>query len=79
VANQVITESQIDDEVRLTEFLNQEPLNLDPAEKKKAAARLIEQALVREKSTSAAIRCRNWQTRRSVCQDCRALQNQSGF
>ena len=47
VANQVITESQIDDEVRLTEFLNQEPLNLDPAEKKKAAGRLIEQALVR--------------------------------
>lgn len=47
VANQVITESQIDDEVRLTEFLNQEPLNLDQAEKKKAAARLIEQALVR--------------------------------
>ena len=43
----MITESQIDDEVRLTEFLNQEPLNVDPAEKKKAAGRLIEQALVR--------------------------------
>lgn len=47
VANQVITESQIDDEVRLTEFLNQEPLSLAPADKKKAAGRLIEQALVR--------------------------------
>jgi hypothetical protein len=47
VGNQVVTESQIDEEVRLTEFLNQEKLNLDGAEKKKAAGRLIEQALVR--------------------------------
>jgi hypothetical protein len=47
VGNQVVTESQIDEEVRLTEFLNQEKLNLDGAEKKKAGGRLIEQALVR--------------------------------
>jgi hypothetical protein len=47
VGNQVVTQSQIDEEVRLTEFLNQEKLNLDGAEKKKAAGRLIEQALVR--------------------------------
>jgi hypothetical protein len=47
VGNQVVTESQVDEEVRLTEFLNQEKLNLDGAEKKKAGGRLIEQALVK--------------------------------
>ncbi len=47
VANQVITESQIDTEVRATEFLNGEKLDLGAGEKKKAADRLIEQALVK--------------------------------
>ena len=47
VGNQIITESQIDEEIRLTAFLNQEKLDLDNAERKKAAARLIEQTLVR--------------------------------
>ncbi len=47
VGNQVITQSQIDEEVRLTAFLNQEQLNLDAEEKKKAAGRLVEQTLVR--------------------------------
>ena len=45
--NQVITESQIDEEVRVTQFLNGEKLDLSAAEKKKAADRLIEQALVK--------------------------------
>ena len=44
VANQVITESQIDDEIRVTAFLNREPLDLSAAAKKQAAGRLIEQA-----------------------------------
>jgi hypothetical protein len=47
VGTQVITESQIEEELRLTEFLNQEKLNLDIDARKKAAGRLIEQALVR--------------------------------
>jgi hypothetical protein len=47
VGNLVITESQIDEEIRLTAFLNQEPVNLDNAERKKAAGRLIEQTLIR--------------------------------
>jgi hypothetical protein len=47
VGNLVITESQIDEEIRLTAFLNQEPVTLDHAERKKAAARLIEQTLIR--------------------------------
>jgi hypothetical protein len=47
VGNQVITESQIDEEIRLTAFLNQERPNLDAEGRKKAAGRLIEQTLVR--------------------------------
>jgi hypothetical protein len=47
VGNQVITESQIDEEIRLTAFLNQEPLYLDNVQRKKAGGRLIEQTLVR--------------------------------
>ena len=45
--NQVITESQVDEEIRLTAFLNHEKLDLSIAERKKAAGRLIEQALVK--------------------------------
>lgn len=47
VANQVITESQIDEEVRVTAFLNNEKLDLSASENKKAAARLVDQALVK--------------------------------
>src|SRR5271163_311699 len=47
VGNQVITESQIEEEIRVTAFLNQEKLDLDSAERKKAAGRLIEQTMIR--------------------------------
>lgn len=47
VANQVITEGQLDEEIRLTDFLNHEKLDVAVAERKKAAGRLIEQALVK--------------------------------
>ena len=47
VANQVITESQIDDEIRVTAFLNREKLDLTAAAKKKVAARLVQQTLIR--------------------------------
>ena len=47
VGNQVITESQIDEEVRVTQFLNGEQLDLSAGERKKAASRLIEQAFVK--------------------------------
>ena len=47
VGNQVITESQIGEELRVTAFLNHLPLDMSVSAKKKAAARLIEQALVR--------------------------------
>src|SRR5947209_5525072 len=47
VGNQVITEGQVGEEIRLTAFLNHEKLDLSIAERKKAAGRLIEQALVK--------------------------------
>ena len=47
VGNQVVAESQVDEEIRLTAFLNHEKLNLSVAERKKAADRLIEQALIK--------------------------------
>jgi parvulin-like peptidyl-prolyl isomerase len=47
VANQVITESQVDEEVRVTAFLNREKLDLSSAAKKAAAGRLIDQALIK--------------------------------
>jgi hypothetical protein len=47
VANQVITESQIEQEIRVTAFLNRTNVDLSAAAKKEAAARLIEQALIK--------------------------------
>ncbi|HME07314.1 MAG TPA: hypothetical protein VKG25_09695 [Bryobacteraceae bacterium] len=47
VGNQVITENQIEEEVRVTAFQNMSVLSMTPAEKKKAAERLIEQTLVK--------------------------------
>jgi len=45
--NQVITASQIDEELRITAFLNREKLDVNPDTRKQAASRLIEQALVK--------------------------------
>lgn len=47
VGNQVITETQIDEEIRVTAFLNREKVDLSAAARKQAAGRLIEQALIR--------------------------------
>ena len=47
VGNQVITESEVNDEVKLTEFLNQQPLDLAPAHCRAAAERLVDQQLIR--------------------------------
>jgi len=44
--NRVITDGQVDLEVRVTAFLNHEKFDLSLAERKKAADRLIEQALI---------------------------------
>ena len=47
VGNQVITEDQINEELRVTAFLNHDKVDTSPAEKKKAAERLVEQALIK--------------------------------
>lgn len=47
VANQVVTEDQINEEIRVTAFLNREKTTLSAKDKREAAERLIEQTLIR--------------------------------
>ena len=47
VGKYVIKTSDIDRDLRLTEFLNQEPLNLSAAARKQSADRLVDQELIR--------------------------------
>jgi hypothetical protein len=47
VGNQVFTEGEVQDEVRLTQFLNQQPLDLGPEQRRAAAERLVDQQLIR--------------------------------
>jgi hypothetical protein len=47
VGRQVITESQILEEIRVTAFLNKLPVEINPEEKRKAAERLVEQTMMR--------------------------------
>jgi hypothetical protein len=45
--NTVITETEVLREVRLTEFMNQQPLDLGPQPRRAAAERLVDQQLIR--------------------------------
>ena len=47
VGTDVITESEVDEEVRVTEFLNQQPLDLSAQQRRAAADRLVDQQLIR--------------------------------
>jgi hypothetical protein len=47
VNREIIKESDIIREVRVTDFLNHDPLNLSPTAQRKAADRLIDQAFIR--------------------------------
>jgi hypothetical protein len=47
VGDQVFTETEVEEEVRVTELLNGEPLDLSAAQKRAAANRLVDQALIR--------------------------------
>ncbi len=47
VDSQVIKDSDIDRDIRVTDFLNGEPLDLGEAARKQAAQRLIDQAILR--------------------------------
>ena len=51
--NQVITQSEILREIRLTAFLNGDPLDFSGESRKKAAGRLIEQKLIRKEIEAA--------------------------
>ena len=48
VDKHVIKQSDMERDLRLTEFLNRQPLNLTPEAKRKSAERLIEQTILRE-------------------------------
>lgn len=48
VNNHVIKTSDIDRDLRITDFLNREPLNLSADAKRQAAERLIDQTIIRE-------------------------------
>ena len=45
---QVITELQVDEELRVTAFLNKQPIERDPKRRRDAAARLVEQLLIEQ-------------------------------
>jgi hypothetical protein len=47
IGKTVVTESEVLDELRLTEFINEEPLDLGPAARRAAAERLVDQELIR--------------------------------
>src|SRR5690349_15608152 len=47
VGNHVIKTSDIDRDLRLTEFMNREPLNLGSEAKRRSAERLIDQEIIR--------------------------------
>src|SRR5207248_2159304 len=48
VGNRVIKDSDIDRDIRLTDFLNGEKLDFSPAQRRKSAQRLIDQSLIRK-------------------------------
>lgn len=54
VNDRVIKASDIDRDVRVTSFINEDPLSFTPATRKKAAERLIDQALIRREVDAAA-------------------------
>jgi parvulin-like peptidyl-prolyl isomerase len=47
VGNHVITESEVNDELRVTAFLNGQPVDLSPAKRREAAERMVDQELIR--------------------------------
>jgi len=48
IGNKIIKDSDIANDLKLTAFLNQEPLAFTPAARKKAANRLLEQGFIRD-------------------------------
>jgi hypothetical protein len=55
VGNTAITESEVDQEVRLTEFMNGQPLDVNSEIRRAAAERLVDQQLIRNEMQAAAL------------------------
>jgi hypothetical protein len=55
VGREVITESEILRELRVTAFLDRKPLDLGPAAKRKAAQRLVDQTLILREATESHV------------------------
>ena len=55
VARSVITESEVDRQIRLTAFLNGDRLDFSPSARRQAAQRLVEQTLVRREMDSSGL------------------------
>jgi hypothetical protein len=53
VDKKVITESEVLDDLRLTAFLNDQPLDLGPAARRQAAEHLVDQELIRRELESS--------------------------
>ncbi len=56
VGNDVITESELFEQLRLEEFQNSKPLDFSPAERRAAAERLVDQSLIRHEMELAQYR-----------------------
>ncbi|HLK66888.1 MAG TPA: hypothetical protein VKU19_25820 [Bryobacteraceae bacterium] len=54
VGKTVITESEVVQEVRLTEFQNGQPLDLGPQQRRDAAGRLVDQQLIRSEMAAGS-------------------------
>jgi hypothetical protein len=56
VSKHVIKTSDIDRDLRVTEFLNRQPLDLSPEAKRKSVERLIDQEIIRQEIVTGAYR-----------------------
>jgi hypothetical protein len=55
IGKQVVTESEVLDDLRLTEFIDNEPLDLGPAARRNAAEHLVDQELIRREMEMSGI------------------------
>ncbi len=56
VAQHVIKASDVDHDLRLTQFINREPLKINSQEKRRSAERLIDQEIIRQEILTSGVR-----------------------
>ncbi len=54
INKKIITQSELEDDLRLTEFINGQPLDLGPLARREAAEHLVDQELIRQEMENAA-------------------------